>query len=367
MQEIDRFLTIHQEIKKEQILSGSEDISDKMKHKLSELLFSQLLPYVNNMNEFKVGLKNIVKITDAFCEKYKFLGDEHKESIFALVSDNKDEIERLRKECKNEKSLLTIYNNDNTNKKTNNITKDGNINNNKNNVNKNTNINNNVIKKTNENKFTNKDNTKNANINNNTNKNINTNKNTNSNTNKNINANKNTNSNTNKNTNISINKNNTNNKIGADVYRCHTVAESSNFPKNKSTSNESDKKNNEGSIFDKIGTIFSNLASNIMDKKEEKKEEKKEAKKEEKKEAKKEEKKEVKKEEKKEVKKDDKKDVKKDIKQENKYIPKKEEKIDKLIKKDTPMEKRPAMIKPISSQNNNNTNPFGVVLKKVPK
>ena len=40
MQEIDKFIGIHPEITKEQILSGSEDISDKMKFKLSELLFS---------------------------------------------------------------------------------------------------------------------------------------------------------------------------------------------------------------------------------------------------------------------------------------------------------------------------------------
>ena len=108
MKEIDKFLSNHPEIKIEQMLNGSEDISDKMKFKLSKILFSQLLPYVNTMNDFNVGLKNIVRITETFCEKYKFLGDEHKESIFGLVSDNKDEIERIRKEFKKEKSLLNF-------------------------------------------------------------------------------------------------------------------------------------------------------------------------------------------------------------------------------------------------------------------
>ena len=48
-----------------------------------------------------------------------------------------------------------------------------------------------------------------------------------------------------------------------------------------------------------------------------------------------------------------------------------EEKIDKSIKKDPPMEKRLAMmIRPNNTQNSNtnsNSNPFGIVLKKVPK
>ena len=66
MQEIDKFIIIHPEITKDQILSASEDINDKIKITLSELLFSQLLPNVINMNEFNVGLKNIIKITEAF-------------------------------------------------------------------------------------------------------------------------------------------------------------------------------------------------------------------------------------------------------------------------------------------------------------
>ena len=67
-QEIDKFVTVHDEIKKSDILNGSNEINDKMKFKISELLFSQLLPYVNNMNEFNLGLENIVKITEAFCQ-----------------------------------------------------------------------------------------------------------------------------------------------------------------------------------------------------------------------------------------------------------------------------------------------------------
>ena len=117
-QEIDKFIINHPEITKEQILNCSEVITDKMKYKLSELLFSQLLPYVNNMNEFKLELKNIVQITEAFFQKYNFVKDEHKESIFGILSDKKEEIEKLRKESKNKNTF--INNNINNSKKNNN-------------------------------------------------------------------------------------------------------------------------------------------------------------------------------------------------------------------------------------------------------
>ena len=99
-QEINKFLSNHLEVKKSQILNGSDEINDKMKLKISELLFSQLLPYVNNMNEFKLDLKSIVYVTEFFCEKYKFLGEEHQESIYGLISDDKAKIEKFRNEYK---------------------------------------------------------------------------------------------------------------------------------------------------------------------------------------------------------------------------------------------------------------------------
>ena len=98
--EINKFITLHPEITKKEILNGSQEISNKMKFRLSELLFSQLLPYVNNMNEFKLGLKNIVYITEQFTYKYRFLSEENKESIYGLISNNKEEIEKYKNEFK---------------------------------------------------------------------------------------------------------------------------------------------------------------------------------------------------------------------------------------------------------------------------
>ena len=76
--ELDKFEMLHSEVAKEDVLKGSEDISHKMKFKLSELLFSQILPYVNNMKEFNLGLKNMVYVTEIFVHKYIYLSEEHK-------------------------------------------------------------------------------------------------------------------------------------------------------------------------------------------------------------------------------------------------------------------------------------------------
>ena len=109
--EIDKFVKMREDIKKDDIIYNQDNLNEKIKTKVSELLFSQLLPYVNNMNEFKVPLKNIVQITETFSQKYKLLTEAQKESIFGLISDNK-EIEKIRKECEKNNTLL-IKTNDN--------------------------------------------------------------------------------------------------------------------------------------------------------------------------------------------------------------------------------------------------------------
>ena len=111
-QEIDKFITYHPEITKDIILNNPVKMSDKIKFKLSELLFSQMLPYAKNMTEFKLPLKTIVEIIENFCQKYNYLNDKHKESIYGIISDNRDEIENLRKEC-NKNNINKVLNDNN--------------------------------------------------------------------------------------------------------------------------------------------------------------------------------------------------------------------------------------------------------------
>ena len=111
-QEIDKFITYHPEITKDIILNNPVKMSDKIKFKLSELLFSQMLPYAKNMTEFKLPLKTIVEIIENFCQKYNYLNDKYKESIYGIISDNRDEIENLRKEC-NKNNINKLLNDNN--------------------------------------------------------------------------------------------------------------------------------------------------------------------------------------------------------------------------------------------------------------
>ena len=329
-QELDKFLAIHTEITKYEVLNNSEEMSEKMKFKLSELLFSQMLPYVNNMTEFKLPLKTIVEIAETFCQKYNYLSDEHKESIYGIISNNREEIEKLRKEC------------------------------NKNNINKL--LNNNKETTNNKSKFTKKPQVSNPyhsinskeknNINNSTNKtNIHDNNKITPNPNKNDNISENKNKNVNK-TNNNKNFNNKINNANIDkLPRSQTILPINNNNQNK---NKLNIEANDNSIMKpkeiekkKESNFFKKFFNLNSDKTEEKIEEKKENKTEEKKENKMEEKKENKNEEKRENK--------KEIKPEFKPMQR-----EQLIKLDSIMEKRASILskmnKPPLPKRNNNTN-----------
>ena len=74
------------------------NITKKIKDKLNEVVFSQLLTFITNMLDFEVDKRIVLKITDEFIEKFNYLSDKNKESIFGIISPDKEEIEKLRKE-----------------------------------------------------------------------------------------------------------------------------------------------------------------------------------------------------------------------------------------------------------------------------
>ena len=80
--------------------------------RLSNICFSQLLPYANNMKEFFVDERLIVKVIDEFVEKYQ-IQKEFADTIYAgVVSDKPEEVEKLREEYKSnpnfENELLSL-------------------------------------------------------------------------------------------------------------------------------------------------------------------------------------------------------------------------------------------------------------------
>ena len=92
------------------------DLFDKNKKeasdRLSNICFSQLLPYANNMKEFFVDDRLIVKVIDEFVEKYQ-IQKEFADTIYAgVVSDKPEEVEKIRNEYQSnpnfENELLSL-------------------------------------------------------------------------------------------------------------------------------------------------------------------------------------------------------------------------------------------------------------------
>ena len=74
------------------------------RERLSNFCFSQLLPYSNNMREFYMDDRVIIKIIDEFVEKY-YVPKEFAESIYGVINPNQKEIEKFREEYKNNPNL----------------------------------------------------------------------------------------------------------------------------------------------------------------------------------------------------------------------------------------------------------------------
>ena len=74
------------------------NITKRIKTKLNDVVFSQLLTFTSNMIDFGIDKRIVVKIVDEFIEKYNYLSIKNIESLYSLISSDKEEIEKLRKE-----------------------------------------------------------------------------------------------------------------------------------------------------------------------------------------------------------------------------------------------------------------------------
>ena len=88
-----------------------DENNEKSRERLSNFCFSQLLPYSNNMLEFYLDNRIVVKIIDEFVEKYH-VQKEFADSIYGVVNSNLEEIEKIRQEYKKnpniENELLSL-------------------------------------------------------------------------------------------------------------------------------------------------------------------------------------------------------------------------------------------------------------------
>ena len=73
------------------------NITEKIKQKLNEVVFSKILTYSSNMKEFEIDKRIILKIIDEFVEKYNYLSKNNLDNIYLMITEGKDNIEKLRK------------------------------------------------------------------------------------------------------------------------------------------------------------------------------------------------------------------------------------------------------------------------------
>ena len=74
------------------------NITKNIKDKLNEVVFSQLITFITNMQDFEIDKRIMVKLIDEFIEKFNYLSEKNKQSIFEVISPDIEEIEKLRKE-----------------------------------------------------------------------------------------------------------------------------------------------------------------------------------------------------------------------------------------------------------------------------
>ena len=79
-------------------LNRNEPMSDEIKSKFNDVVFSQLLAYITNMIYFISDKKIVLKIADEFIKKYDYLSNSNLDTLFGIISNDKEEIEKLRKE-----------------------------------------------------------------------------------------------------------------------------------------------------------------------------------------------------------------------------------------------------------------------------
>ena len=79
-------------------IKSNKTYSEKISNKISDVLFSQLLPSLTNMLEITNNKTYAVEIIYLFQEKYIYFRKDNVESLFNMVSNDKEEVQKLRKE-----------------------------------------------------------------------------------------------------------------------------------------------------------------------------------------------------------------------------------------------------------------------------
>ena len=98
-------------------LKDNPELKPKIKDKVRDVLFSCLVPYINNMNEIKIDKRIILKLLDELKEEYKYLDEGNVQNLESFISNSPEEIEKLRKDYKDNPNLESEIENELMNEK----------------------------------------------------------------------------------------------------------------------------------------------------------------------------------------------------------------------------------------------------------
>jgi hypothetical protein len=86
-------------------LDKTDNIPKTFLPKIQEILFSTLLPNISIMSDLNIDKRIIVKIIDEFLNKYNYFEEKNINNLFALVSNDNQEISNLRNQYKENPNL----------------------------------------------------------------------------------------------------------------------------------------------------------------------------------------------------------------------------------------------------------------------
>ena len=101
--EFDRFLLMTNGPKID--IDKIENIPKSFLAKIQEILFSSLLPNISIMSDLNIDKRIILKIIDEFLTKYNYLEEHNINNLYALISNDNQEISKLRNQYKENPNL----------------------------------------------------------------------------------------------------------------------------------------------------------------------------------------------------------------------------------------------------------------------
>ena len=105
LREFKKLEDMNKDEKKSINISKNKNVTDKIKGKIGEVLLSQLLPYIGNMNEFKIEKKYLLKVIENICNKYNYMPPSNLKSVHSIVCESQEELEKVKKEMNDDKTL----------------------------------------------------------------------------------------------------------------------------------------------------------------------------------------------------------------------------------------------------------------------